>query len=158
MLGGAATHAPRRAALRPLYLKYNAVLRAATKVEREEKRFDELCQGNQYTTTLHAINSCVLKLARLTEATKVYRGIAGGVLPEKFFLSDEYNVRGGIELGFMSTTLEREVALSYAGGLTPTVIEMQQGMMFRLRLEIADPARQSPPAITHACAGTGAQI
>ena len=32
---------------------------------------------NTYTTTLHAINSAIVKLGKLTVATKVYRGISG---------------------------------------------------------------------------------
>ena len=31
---------------------------------------------NKYTTTLHGINSAIIKLGKLTKATKVYRGIA----------------------------------------------------------------------------------
>ena len=39
---------------------------------------------NKYTTTLHAINSAIVKLGKLTVATKVYRGIAGKKLPDEF--------------------------------------------------------------------------
>ena len=35
----------------------------------------KLCKGNGYVTTIHAINSCVLKLSKLTKAQKV-RGAA----------------------------------------------------------------------------------
>ena len=38
---------------------------------------------NTYTTTLHAINSAIVKLSKLTRATTVYRGISGRVLPEQ---------------------------------------------------------------------------
>jgi hypothetical protein len=43
------------------------------------------------------------------------------------------NVRGGIELGFMSTTTDRKVALEYAKSEdTPSVVfEMQMGMIDR---------------------------
>ena len=44
-------------------------------------QFLALCAGNTYTTTLHTINSAVVKLGKLTKATKVYRGVAGGLLP-----------------------------------------------------------------------------
>ena len=44
-----------------------------------EPRFNELCLGNRYTTTLHVINSAVVKLGKLQKAEKVYRGMAGGV-------------------------------------------------------------------------------
>jgi len=95
---------------------------------------------NTYTTTLHAVNSAIVKLSKLTYASKVYRGVAGRVLPEQFWKANEYGVRGGIEAAFMSTTVDREVAMSYAQGssvgaattLTPGFIfEIQQGMVDR---------------------------
>ena len=49
----------------PLYCKYNVVLRfkgAGEKVkEHVRKDFDELCSGNLYATTLHVINSAIVK-------------------------------------------------------------------------------------------------
>lgn len=50
----------------------------------------------RYTTTMHAINSAILKLSKLTAATVVYRGISGGRLEADFRES------GGVEIGFMS--------------------------------------------------------
>ena len=44
---------------------------------------------NTYTTTLHAINSAIVKLGKLTKATKVYRGIAGVRLPCLFVESPQ---------------------------------------------------------------------
>ena len=35
------------------------------------------------------------------QAQKVYRGIAGGLLPEDFWRRNEFNVRGGVEYAFM---------------------------------------------------------
>ena len=63
-----------------------------------------------------AINSAVVKLSKLTFACKVYRGINGRVLPDEFWTANDYGVRGGIESAFMSTTVDREVALEYARG------------------------------------------
>jgi NLR family CARD domain-containing protein 3 len=93
--------------------------------------FHELCHGNKYTTTQHAINSAVLKLSKLTVVGNVYRGISGGRLPPQFFSSDEYGVRGGVEYGFMSTTADRSVATGYAGDGAATVIEMRMGFADR---------------------------
>jgi len=45
----------------PCFVKYNAVLRAFTKVPMLQQAFDTLCKGNLYTTTLHCINSTVVK-------------------------------------------------------------------------------------------------
>lgn len=91
------------------------------------------CRRNDYTTTLHAISSCIVKLSQLTEATKVYRGNAGLALPDCFLKADSFGVKGGIELGFMSTTLDSQVARHYAErtGSLGLVLEIQQGMVSR---------------------------
>ena len=87
---------------------------------------------NLYTTTLHGINSAVIKLGKLTRATKVYRGIAGKKLPPEFWVPNAYGVRGGVEQAFMSTTTEKAVAMGYASGSTiGIVLEVQQGMVNR---------------------------
>ena len=44
---------------------------------------------NRYTTTLHAINSAIIKLSKLTVAHKVYRGISGMGLPNEFWIHNE---------------------------------------------------------------------
>ena len=88
---------------------------------------------NMYPTTLHAVNSAIIKLGKLTKATKVYRGIAGMALPKEFWKPNEYGVKGGIENAFMSSTEERDVAMGYAAGgeKMGIVLEMQQGMVNR---------------------------
>ena len=73
---------------------------------------------NTYTTTLHAINSAIVKLSKLTRATTVYRGISGRVLPDEFWHPNEFGVKGGVEAAFMSTTTNREVALGRATATT----------------------------------------
>ena len=56
----------------------------------------------------------------------------GRVLPKEFWEENKFGVRGGIESAFMSTTLDEEVALSYAsGGGAGFVLEIQQGMVDR---------------------------
>ena len=90
-------------------------------------------QLNTYKTTLHAINSAIVKLGKLTVATTVYRGLSGFALPEQFTKSNEYGVRGGVEGAFMSTTLDRKVAMSYAAkdDKPGFVFQIQQGMVDR---------------------------
>ena len=83
-----------------MYVHYNGTLRNRTK--------------GAYVTTLHAINSGIIKLSKQTKACTVYRGVAGGVLPEQFWTPNEFGVRGGIEGAFMSTTKDRRVAMQYA--------------------------------------------
>eukprot|EP00965_Chrysotila_dentata_P144564 4775357-Pleurochrysis_carterae.AAC.2 len=107
----------------PMFVKYNGVLRAPP------------ANGEfLYVTTLHSINSCVIKLSKLTMATKVYRGVVGGSLPQSFLKPNEQGVRGGVERAFMSTTTDRAVAMAYATsapGKASVVFEIQQGMIDR---------------------------
>ena len=97
--------------------------------------FDEAKKSlNKYATTLHGINSAIIKLGKLTIAIKVYRGVAGMKLPDAFWTANEFGVKGGVENGFMSTTLDRGVAMGYAkgdGSRMGIVIEAQQGMVNR---------------------------
>ena len=58
----------------------------------------ELCKHNTYTTTLHAINSAVVKLGKLMKVQKVYRGLSGANLPPHMLKVDEKGVRGGVEV------------------------------------------------------------
>eukprot|EP00965_Chrysotila_dentata_P231453 6198373-Pleurochrysis_carterae.AAC.2 len=107
----------------PMYVKYNGVLR------KPPANGDVL-----YVTTLHAINSCVIKQSKLTKATKVYRGVVGGSLPPSFLQPNEQGVRGGVERAFMSTTTDRGVAVAYASskpGQAALVFVIQQGMIDR---------------------------
>lgn len=118
----------------PVFIKYNAVLRGLQSSQNMfRERFERLCMGNRYTTTLHSINSSVVKLSKLTVATCVYRGVSGGRLPLALRKRNQYGVRGGVDLAFMSTTTDRAVAMHYAGqGGGPSVtLELRQGMVDR---------------------------
>jgi hypothetical protein len=89
-----------------------------------------------FCTTLHALNSAIIKLSRTQRSERVFRGAAGGVLPAEFWKPNKQNVRGGIELAFMSTTTDRDIALHYGGAANasdkPSIIfEMQMGMIDR---------------------------
>ena len=80
------------------------------------------------------LNSCIVKLSKLKClcTRRVYRGVSRGGLPEHFWNADKYGVRGGVELAFMSTTTDRNVAQLYAhthgGGL---LMEFEQTMFSR---------------------------
>lgn len=88
--------------------------------------------ANRYTTTMHAINSSIVKASKVTMATKVYRGISGMALPKEFLSKNCFGVAGGVETAFMSTTTDRAVAMSYAGcGEAGIVFEIQMGMVDR---------------------------
>eukprot|EP00964_Phaeocystis_antarctica_P052885 scaffold30992_cov59-Phaeocystis_antarctica.AAC.1 len=116
----------------PMFFKYNNVLRGLeSDVPFLRSQFEKLCLGNTYATTLHVINSAVVKLGKLTFAGKVYRGVSGRALPEQFWKQNQYGVRGGIESAFMSTTLDPKVATQYTPQLAAPASSMQQGMVDR---------------------------
>jgi hypothetical protein len=81
------------------------------------------------------VNSCALKLSKLTKAGTVWRGIKDAKLPKSFWVANSMGVRGGIEYGFSSTSTDKEQALAYAGansrkdGDASTIFEMQMGMV-----------------------------
>ena len=58
-----------------MYEKYNSVLRAFTGVPFFAKYARELTAGNNYPTTIHAINSCIIKLSALMEIAPVFCGL-----------------------------------------------------------------------------------
>ena len=58
------------------------------------KKFPGHTVGNMYTTTLHGINSAIIKLGKLTVAEKVYRGIAGMKLKDKLAARSTKNSAG----------------------------------------------------------------
>ena len=114
-----------------MYHKYNTVLRSKSGNQFLMQQFEQLCKGNTYRTTIHAVNSCVIKLSKLTSACKVWRGFTDARLPDTFWSRNEQGVRGGVEYGFSSTTTEREQAIAYADGNASTLFEMQMGLVDR---------------------------
>ena len=79
-----------------MYTKYNTVLRSKSRDKYLVELASQLTLGNEYVTTIHAINSCVLKLSKLTKAGKVWRGIKDAKLPKSFWVANDMGVRGGI--------------------------------------------------------------
>ena len=93
---------------------------------------EALCAGNKYTTTVHVINSGIVKLGKLTPAMRVYRGVSGGALPSEFLEPNEAGIRGGVDMAFSSTTVDKNVALQYAtSGATGLILTAQMGMVDR---------------------------
>ena len=135
----------------PMFQKYNGVMRGATRVGAEATRdgpqgppewalqeWTKLCKGNRYTTTIWVINSVIVKLGKLTVVERVYRGISGRVLSAAMSRRDQRSKgRGGVEMAFLSTTRDREVAMAYAKGGSKDapacgiVLEIQQGLIDR---------------------------
>ena len=91
----------------PMFEKYNSVLRRFTQAPFLVETFNRLCAGNTYTTTIHAINSALVKLSKVTTAGTVYRGIGGGALPSQFLEPDEFQLCSAVDYGFMSTSCTR---------------------------------------------------
>ena len=86
---------------------------------------------NTYTTTIHAINSVVVKMSRLSKIKPLYRGWTDATLPKSFFEADGMGVKGGVEYGFSSTTTDRAQAVHYAEGKASTVLQLVMGMIDR---------------------------
>jgi hypothetical protein len=53
--------------------------------------------------------------------------LAHARLSDQFFDKNIFNVAGGIELAFMSTTTDKDVAMSYMRGKTGAIFEIQMG-------------------------------
>jgi NLR family CARD domain-containing protein 3 len=115
----------------PMYEKYNAALRAQSGNTHLKQRFEAICRGNLYVTSIHAVNSCVIKLSKLTAACNVYRGFSGATLPSSFWKPNDMNVAGGIEYGFSSMSVDHAQAMHYARGEASTVLEMKMGLVDR---------------------------
>ena len=118
----------------PLFYKYNNVLRGVSVNGVKgplEWLWMKLCHGNRYTNTLHVITAAINKCARVTKASCVYRA-PGGILPKSFWDKDEAGVKGGIELGLMSTSRSKHAAMEYAKrSPVKLLFEIQQGMCAR---------------------------
>ena len=88
-------------------------------------------EANLYTTTIHVINSCIVKMGKLTVAVPVYRGMSGRLFPDAFWTPNAEGVMGGVEFAFMSTTPVRSVAEQYSQDGFGIIVEIQQGMIDR---------------------------
>lgn len=115
----------------PMYEKYNLVLRAKSGSGAMVAKWRDVCNKNKYPTTIHCINSCIVKLSKLTKACKLWRGTIDASLPDTFFVPDEFNIRGGIEFGFTSMTTDKKQALHYAKGNAATLFEAEMGLIDR---------------------------
>ena len=101
----------------------------------EMQRSDEpnRAPANLYSTSIHTLVSACQKLARKTKipaGRKVFRGLGRTKLGAEWSKSDARGARSGVELGFMSTTFNRNVALEYSGakrGTAGTILEIEVG-------------------------------
>jgi ribosomal protein L29 len=115
----------------PMYTKYNGVLR-----ERHRRSSTDSNPSSSYVTTLHALSSGIIKLAKTEKPCTVFRGLAKCTLPKRFWEKDKTsNVRGGVEYGCLSTSRSREVAEKYAKktgeGMPYVILCIPMGMIDR---------------------------
>ena len=114
----------------PSFERWNGVLRCMTRSELLKDRADR--PQNLYSTSIQVLSSATLKLSQLTKiplGRKVYRGQGKMYLGEEWHKSNERGVRSGVELGFLSTTLDQHIALEYSGVKrgTGTLLEIEVG-------------------------------
>lgn len=81
----------------PMSELYNAVLHSQRK--------------DEFTTTIHAVSSALVKLASQQRATTVYRVMSINMPPEKFFTPDDRGSCTCFEPAFMSTTTNLQHAI-----------------------------------------------
>lgn len=109
-----------------MFVKYNGVFREGRKAS--------------YTTTLHALVSAVIKLARIGTPEVVYRGLAGRAITDHDFGNGLL-----VDKGAQSFTRDLSVARQYSRASNPGttasyVLEVQEGHADKVR----------SPALTHA--------
>jgi hypothetical protein len=110
-----------RAYTGPLYVKMNGSLRFASKKFGNQEHL----KGNSYTNLIYACNSLLRKFSEISIiplGRKVCRGMSGVKLPGCFIECAEGGGRGGVDFGFLSTTTNEMVAVSYIGGKAMPVL------------------------------------
>lgn len=89
----------------PMFLLYNTKLRSMSSggtVPERDSQLGGLRTHGRYTTTIHAINSGIIKLSRIQPTCTIYRGMSGMKLPSSFLEPNAYNVRAGVEVSLAS--------------------------------------------------------
>jgi hypothetical protein len=98
------------------YHPINSFLREVSKLGDEWRK--RLLSSPQFTfaCTVHHLSSGLRKLARVnTNFDSVFRGVQGE-LPEAFWLRDAFGKVTAFDFGFMSTSLDRAVSVSFLRG------------------------------------------
>ena len=117
-----------------MFWKYNNVLRSHDEDQPDQRVLEgaALRRGNEYVCTIHATNSAVIKLSKLTRVCKVMRGMSNANVPQSFLEPNASGLRGGVEFGFLSITDDSEVAWEYASrGEVGVILEVTMTMSAR---------------------------
>ena len=102
-----------RLAMGGMFFKYNYALRGVIlgkKVPSFIKNLHEINRGNLYVTTISELQSGILRLAKITQATPIFRGVPG-LLPHEFFTPDASGLQGACDVGFAGASTERSIAI-----------------------------------------------
>ena len=86
----------------PMIMKYNLALYSSAAPPRLKEAAQQCNRGNSYRTTIHVVNSAIVKLSKLTRVQLVCRELPTTKLPASFYRpSRSSGVCGGAEVGFM---------------------------------------------------------
>ena len=88
-------------------------------------------QVNFYTTSIHVINSCIVKMGKLTKVQPVYRGMSGRIFPEAVLVPNEQGITAGVEFGFLSASTARADAERESQDAHGMIIELEQDAISR---------------------------
>jgi hypothetical protein len=84
------------------------------------QQVSETVRGSGSEVVASSLSEVLGRVSPRRQGRKVYRGMSGVRLPDKFLVPDKYGCRGGVEPGFLSTSTCKEQALKY--------IDMTKGM------------------------------
>eukprot|EP00960_Hanusia_phi_P050248 760095-Hanusia_phi.AAC.1 len=123
----------------PMYSLYNPTIREFLHQKMDDRKKQmplKRVGAMKYVTTIRMIASGIVKLSKfckLPVERKVYRGLNAMTLPEFFFWADKNGFKGAVEPAFMSTSLDKGVALNYLhrGGNLPILLEIDVGQVDR---------------------------
>ena len=104
-----------------MFMLYNAVLR------KFPQKLIDMMKGTKYVTTVHCINSGIIKLSLATQLLprNAWRGSNKMKLPLEFAAQDHLGRLGIVEMGFLSLTIDKRAAEGYAaGGVLSTVLKI----------------------------------
>lgn len=112
-----------------MFIKFNAALRGTLRydVPRLALLHKRLNLGNLYPSSITAINRAVAKLAPLSTAEPLYRGIIDTLLPTCCFEPNESGMRGGAEPAFLSCGTLKEALLHLGGRRVAILFKLSQG-------------------------------
>ena len=72
--------------------------------------------AKRFKTTIHTLQRALVKLAKVTDATTVFRGV-NALLPKAFTDRSHHGLQGGLEMGFMGSSPEVKVSTQWKEGM-----------------------------------------